>query len=386
MSTLSWQAGTAAGSFLTGTIIQGLIGVNNPDYEPTAWQGTLFVFAMVLVLLFFNVVGSDWIPMLQNFLLLFHTLGFLTVIIVLLVMAPKQSASDVFANPTQSGGWSSMGLALMVGQISTIFGGLSSDATAHIAEECQEGSISVPKAMVWGYIGNGVAGLVILIVYLFSIPSVDDAVNDPSGFPFIYVFSIAVPTSGVNGLTIIVLLLVIFSNISFNLSTSRQTFAFARDNGLPFASWISKVHPTKDVPINAVVLSCACSALLALINLGSTAAFNAIISLQIVAIMFTYCISITCVLYRRIFFPELLPTARWGLGKWGVAINSVSLGYAVFAFFWSFWPNATPVDPVTFNWSVLIFVVVAVLSLAMYFIQGRNVYVGPVTTVEGRRD
>jgi len=47
MSTLSWQAGNAADCFLTGTIAQALIFVNNPDYEPQRWQGTLFVFAMV---------------------------------------------------------------------------------------------------------------------------------------------------------------------------------------------------------------------------------------------------------------------------------------------------------------------------------------------------
>jgi hypothetical protein len=47
MSMLSWQAGNAADCFLTGTIAQALIVVNNPDYEPQRWQGTLFVFAMV---------------------------------------------------------------------------------------------------------------------------------------------------------------------------------------------------------------------------------------------------------------------------------------------------------------------------------------------------
>jgi hypothetical protein len=47
MSTLSWQAGNAADSFLTGTMAQALIVFNKPDYEPQRWQGTLIVFAMV---------------------------------------------------------------------------------------------------------------------------------------------------------------------------------------------------------------------------------------------------------------------------------------------------------------------------------------------------
>lgn len=53
---------------------------------------------------------------------------------------------------------------------------------------------------------------------------------DPSGYPFIWVLRQSVPVSGINGLTILLLIIVIVSNISFNASTSRQTYAFARDN------------------------------------------------------------------------------------------------------------------------------------------------------------
>ena len=254
-----------------------------------------------------------------------------------------------------------------------------------MAEEVKNAGINVPRAMVWSYFGNGIIALVFLITYLFSIPSVDDALDDASGFPFIYVFSNAVNTAGVNALTILVLVLVIFSNVDFNASTSRQTFAFARDKGLPLYSWIAKVDPKKELPVNAVILSCIFSAALSLINLGSTAAFNAIISLQVAAIMFTYSISIGCVLYRRLFQSELLPPARWSLGRWGPLVNGAGLAYVLFAFFWSFWPNETPVDLESMNWCVVMFVGVAILSVVMYFVRGRHIYIGPVELIEARK-
>lgn len=261
---------------------------------------------------------------------------------------------------------------------------IGSDATAHMAEEVKDAGRNVPIAIVWSYVGNGILALIFLVSYLFSIPSVEDAINDDSGFPFIYVFKQAVSTGGVNAITIMVLLLVIASNVSFNASTSRQTFAFARDNGLPCSGWISAVHPTRQIPANAVLLSCIISALLSLINIGSDVAFNAIISLQVVALMFTYAVSISCVLYRRLYYPELLPPARWSLGRFGVATNIIGLAYVSFAFFWSFWPNETPVDLTTFNWSIVMFVGIFILSVVYYFLHGRKVYVGPVTSVEGR--
>lgn len=65
-----------------------------------------------------------------------------------------------------------------------------------------------------------------------------------------------------------------------------------------------------------------------MVNLGSTDAFNAIISLNLVSLMLTYCLSIGYILLRRIQHPELLPKGRWSLGKWGVFVNTV--GFFVF--------------------------------------------------------
>ena len=121
MSTLSWQAGNASGSFLTGTIVQALLVVNYPNYTPEAWQGTLLVFAMVLVLFIVNIWGASVWARVQNGLMVLHILFFLIVIIILWVMAPHQSAKAVFTEFTNEGGWSSMGLSVLVGQITAIY-------------------------------------------------------------------------------------------------------------------------------------------------------------------------------------------------------------------------------------------------------------------------
>jgi amino acid transporter len=250
-----------------------------------------------------------------------------------------------------------------------------------MAEEVKDAGMNVPKAMVSSFVLNGVLGLFFVITYLFCLPSVEDALNDPTGFPFLYVFRNAVSVGGVNVLTVVILLLAIASNIAFNASTSRQTFAFARDNGLPFPKWIGHVHPKLQIPANAIALTCALTILLSLINIGSSAAFNAIISLQIVALMASYCISISCVLHRRL--TNTLPRARWSLGRLGVPVNVLGIAYAAFAFFWCFWPNATPVAVDTFNWAPVLFVGVLVCCVLAYWVRGREVYVGPVMQVVG---
>jgi amino acid transporter len=121
--------------------------------------------------------------------------------------------------------------------------------------------------------------------------------------------------------------------------------------------------------------------ILSLLNIGSTVAFSAIISLQMSSLMLTYMLSISCVLYRRLTHPELLPPARWSLGRFGIMINGAALIFSMFFLFWCFWPLQTSVDPTTFNWAILMFSTIVIASTIFYFLGGRRKYAGPVTLV-----
>jgi choline transport protein len=69
---------------------------------------------------------------------------------------------------------------------------------------------------------------------------------------------------------------------------------------------------------------------LSFIDLGSSDASNAIVSLAAVAQMATYTVSMGCVLYHRLTAPHLLLKAAWSLGKSGVPINTFSVAFAAF--------------------------------------------------------
>ena len=113
---------------------------------------------------------------------------------------------------------------------------------AHMAEEVKGASIVVPRSMIWFFILNIPFTFGTVISYLFCMPSVTDALADPTGFPFIYVFQQATDSvRGTTGMTVVILLLITMITISAMASTSRQTFAFARDGGLPFGTWLGQV-------------------------------------------------------------------------------------------------------------------------------------------------
>ena len=175
-----------------------------------------------------------------------------------------------------------------------------------------------------------------LLVFLFAMTDVETAVTQ--AFPFVWILQNSLSTAGAQAITAIMFILVFMIATSCFASTSRQLFAFARDNGMPFPTWMKKVDPKYNVSVNSCIVTWGYTVVMSLIYIGSPIAFNAIISLAIVALMATYAISIACVLWRRIALPETLPPVFWSLGKWGVVVNGLGLTYAIYAFFWAFWP------------------------------------------------
>lgn len=113
----------------SGTIIQGLISIRDPSYQPKPWQGTLFVWAMIAIIYFFNVHAADWMPRIQNLLFALHIVCWVIVVAVLLVLAPHNSPKAVFTEFYNGGGWPTVGVSLMIGQISAVYGSLSEFTT-----------------------------------------------------------------------------------------------------------------------------------------------------------------------------------------------------------------------------------------------------------------
>ena len=109
-----------------------------------------------------------------------------------------------------------------------------------------------------------------------------------------------------------------------------------------FSSWLAKVDQRWRVPVNSIIFTILFTFVMSLINIGSTTAFNAFLSVSVVALMATYTISIACVFVKRLR-GEPLPQARWklfgknaapgdttgGLGKYGPFINGMALVYSI---------------------------------------------------------
>ena len=236
--------------------------------------------------------------------------------------------------------------------------------------------------MVWSYILNMPPTFTMLLTYLFCIGDVEKAANSPIGFPFIYVFYDATDSKlSATLLVAMVVLLLLFVSISTMASTIRQTFAFARDNGLPFSYWLQQIDPKVRMPTNVILLTVLYTLALSAVNIGSTVAFNAILSLSTSALMATYVMAISCVACRRLSLQSnstLLPPAKWSLGKYGLTVNVCGIIYSSWSFFWSLWPSMYRPSVVEFNWASVTLIGLMALAGLLYVLNKEKTYHGPV--------
>jgi choline transport protein len=243
ISVLGWQVGLASLCFIVGTVIQGLIVLDNLDtYQFERWHGTLLVMAIVGFCIIFNSFLAKKLPFVESVVLIIHLLGFFGVLIPLWLLAPRSSASSVFTGITNFGGWPTNGLAFMVGLLTPVYTLLGADSSVHMAEEIKDASLVLPRAILTSAAINGALGFVMTITFCFTLGNPTTILESPTGYPFIQVFFDATNSyAGASIMTAVIIVNITSACISTVATVSRQTWSFARDNGLPFSSFIAHV-------------------------------------------------------------------------------------------------------------------------------------------------
>ncbi|KAL8997684.1 MAG: hypothetical protein Q9169_003091 [Polycauliona sp. 2 TL-2023] len=375
---MGWQGAIVGLSFVAGTIVQGLITLNNPSYVPQQWHGTLLVIAAVVIAIAFNVFLSKTLPIAEIPILILHVVGLFAIIIPLLAMAPKNDARTALLVVSNNGGWSSTGTSFMIGLLTALSSMMGFDCAVHMAEEVKDASRTLPKAILWGASINAILGYLAVFTLCFTMTDIDRLITSETGSPFLQLFyDVTKSNAGTAVMAAIIIITLIMAVVSEVATASRQIWAFARDDGLPFSSVLRRVRPGWNLPLNALIISLGFGIIIALINLGSSVALNAIVSLTISALISSYIVSIGCLVSKRLR-GEPMPPSRFSLGKWGMAINVTALVFLCPLFVFCFFPLATPVDPTTMNWAVAMFGGITLFASIWYMVVAKAIYRPPV--------
>ncbi|KAK5987045.1 Choline transport protein [Cladobotryum mycophilum] len=371
-----WQGSFASAAYLSATIIQGLVKLTVPSYDIQRYQSTLLMWAVVLFAGMINVITGS---LLAN------------------------DAKTIFTTFTNGGNWPTQGLSFFVGMLGNVFLFQGADAAFHMAEEVRNPSLVIPQSVMLSVIINGCLGFAMTLALVFCMGDVEAALASVTGYPFLEIFGQATHSiGGTTAMASIVLVLGVCGTVGILATTSRIFWSFARDRGLPFWKTLSKVDKRTTIPIWSIATTAILCCLLAIIIIGSSDAFQIIISLSVVCLHGSYFICLALLLYRRCTsgfalpdmegttLPALADTAGeklvWGPwripGAYGIINNAVACIYVIIVWFFSLWPTTTPVDALTFNYSIVITAAVAIISIVYYLVRARKIWQGPIVEVQ----
>ena len=98
---------------------------------------------------------------------------------------------------------------------------------------------------MWATFVNGVLGIVMMITFCFAVgggDNLEQVLDSNIGIPVIQLlYNVTASKAGTVVMSVVLLILQYFSAITTIASSSRQTWAFARDKGFPFSNWLSYV-------------------------------------------------------------------------------------------------------------------------------------------------
>lgn len=171
-----------------------------------------------------------------------------------------------------------------------------------------------------------------LIVTLLFVGDIPTLASSATGFPFLQImFDCVQNEAGAIFLSFATTGMAMLAIPSLIASTSRTIWAFSRDGGLPFSKVFAKVNTRLDVPVNAVLLTTVLMAIPGIIYLGNATAFNAFLSVTVIALNLSYSVPIGLMLFGgRRRTRELGLQGRWSLGKWGPICNVIGGAYCIF--------------------------------------------------------
>src|SRR6185312_11916098 len=260
---------------------------------------TFLMFALLLILhVFINIRGSHLVARLNGVSVVWHVLGALALIAVLIIVPSKHASfHQVFTETQNNSGFGHHMFwfyVLPLGFLLTQYTITGYDASAHISEETHGAEDAAPKGVWRSVFYSALIGWVLLLAITFAATDVN-AINDAAGGS-LAVLDTALSATAAEIVIFISCIGQLFCGMACVTSASRMTYAFSRDRAIPgWQIWtrLNKNH----TPVGAVLFVVVCALLITLPALWNVAegipvAFFAVVSVCVIGLYIAYAIPI----------------------------------------------------------------------------------------------
>lgn len=325
-------------------------------------------------------LSSRKIALLQRISSIFHT----SIVIIYLTALPIGTAkrahhfndgSFIFGKFDDFSDWPT-GFQFILSMTTAIYAIGAFDCCIHMSEEAKNASSSVPI----GIIGSATISIILgffIIVCTSACMNKDilAVINTPTGFPIAQVIYDSLGKKWAIAVMSFMSICQWFIGASGLAALSRQVWAFARDDGLPFSTFFKVVNEKVHVPVRAVLFATSVALMLGCICFGGSTVSNAFFTLSVSGNYLAWGAPIFLRLTtgRQKFIP-----GKFHLGARLSLLNSwISCLWAAFVIVISMFPANRNVKVDTMNYTCVIFFCQLIFAFVYFYTTKYKHFQGP---------
>ncbi|KAH7348665.1 amino acid transporter-like protein [Rhexocercosporidium sp. MPI-PUGE-AT-0058] len=378
----------ATNSFICANFILGQANLVNPSYVIERWHTVLVAWAVTLFAAFMNLWGSRVLDKLSKGFLVFNIVAFIvTITTILACNKNKQSPSFVFKEFQNFTGFGTS-MAGIIGILQPGFGMCCYDAPAHMTEEIKDASKQAPRAIVLSVYLGAVTGFIFLIAVCFCIGDIDTVASTPTLVPLIQIYFDSTQ-SNIGSCFLASLMVIIDIGAANGLLAegARALYAFARDEGLPFSSFIRRVEPKHRMPVVAIALGALIQMAFCSIYFGTVTGFNTVIAIGTEGFYLSYAMPLLVRLISHFNGTHRQLTGPWAMSPAvSLTLNAIGLTYLLFACITFNFPSVYPVTSENMNYTSAAVGVIMFIATLTWFTTAKKQFSGPEIHIEGVAD
>ncbi|SCU86362.1 LAFA_0E00276g1_1 [Lachancea sp. 'fantastica'] len=365
--------------------ILGVHSLLHPDYELKHWH--IFVVYQILngVITFIDCWPTI-LPALSQFGLFLSLLTYLLTFIVCMVCRSNTSgnrwpeSSKIFGEFQNTTGWSSSPMAFIVGLINPLWAFAGIDSATHMVDEVGyiQSKKLVPRAIICTIIVGFLTSFTYAIGMFYCITDAEKVTD--SILPILEIYYQATEN---RNLSVFMQCCCILTGMTCGAASvtwqNRILWSIGRDfsklsNNKPISrramEFFGSVNRKPRIPLNAHLFSQLLVAIIGCIFMGSTTAFNAIITACITLLLLSYAIPCMILLWvgKKTFFVRIqIELSELGISIkrlpnvtiFGIIPNILTICWALFCLIFLSFPYSLPVTSGNMNYVSVVYGVVA---------------------------
>jgi urea carboxylase system permease len=322
--------------------------------------GAILIVATTVV----NVLGVRIMATINSVGVTCELIGVVALIVLLLTHSER--GPDVVLHQTgapDDGGY--LGLFLISSLMAaTVM--LGFDSAGELAEETRDPRRTAPRAIMRALLTSACLGGLLVVAAIMAAPSLTDGQLAASGLPYVLTSSLGDTVGKIFLADVAVAICV--CTLAIQSAAMRMMFSMSRDGALPFSERLSAVSPRTGTPVLPAIVVGVLAVAILVVNLGQSAIFAALVSVEVVLIYLAYLMVTLPMLVRRL--RTGIPDAESGLfslGRWGLPVNIVAVVFGFLIALNVAWPRTAVYDPAAAHWYLHYF---AALFIAGSFLAG----------------